>query len=1001
MSSTALARGAAALALLACTVAAKYIGNEVMFEWTFRGLTPGARSMGDTWPLAFWLVLGLGAVGSLTIGWRQPVGEAKTPAWLGALGAFALCTAGWLQSVLSAFTLPVFASAEHLGAGPALIPLYVGLALLSCAIGVWPRLALAERGLLLFALWSACNGKLFGLDPVSGFAALQLGALVVCVLLAGGASFAELWSRLRSRLGLGLLVVVVALPVWWLVAALVAGRPSSLHVVWRLWAAALVALVALGRAWPDPRATGRRLVLALGWGMVLVALAGVVGVFEAARVEPWSTVLASRLRLLGLHPNLGAALFAAALPLGLGLGLGRTGEGQPRASIQSRVLGLGLVLAAVLVLHLSGSRASMLGAAAGAGLWALVAWTPLASKLGVRSLSAIFVLGAFAVLLFVSPLGEGLRATLDAKADTQSALGQRWHIWRMAGAAIADHPAFGLGPGWFSGHAAYAQPSYYDGTSQVLHTHNIFLAAAEGAGYIGLALFCGLMVALFEVLRRAVLAVPREGAALLGAVVSLLVCNQLDLGQSQLSVVPVLFWLALVAGGLWSCQAAESAEPTAAPADAARQGPGSGLAALALLAVTTWPTLSGTVLVQEAGRAFSLNQDKRAVNLLKSGYGWRYLLNENLIGARLASWAQREGREVEALALAELSLEHDPDGPGSKRRYARALIHAGHYDKGVQAARAALAADPYGESAHAMRVLTAWGLLGAGNREAGIATLASAAVEGGNVPQKLLREFGGPEFTGAMLGELHALGAEIVEQARTEEVTARRRLAGLADAFRDFGSAAAAVQYIEGVIEASPNPIRATYYQLIVLLRSLGRDGDAREVWKASPFADEVNFVEVFAGLDAAADAEASGTGEELDLFFTAGRLVARHMARARELARAGDAAGAERALEQALYNGRDDGARVLLVSEFMDFGLESKEQRMWQVERYLERASVVRKYAREQGLMRRVLLRCVPPFESLDELLQALEGSTQGRGPLSRTLDEVVEAYRGGEAGS
>lgn len=997
MSPAVLARGASALALLACIVAAVHVGHEVLFEWTFRGLTPGARSMGDTWPLAFWSVLALGAVGSVAVGWRQPArADSAAPAWLAALGAFALCAAGWLQCVLSAFTLPVFASAADLGAGPALVPLYVGLALLSCVLAVVPRLALAERGLVLFALWSACNGKLFGLDPVSGFAALQLGALVVCVVLADGAALGALWARLRSRLGTTLLVVLVAVPVWWLVAALVAGRPSSLHVVWRLWAAALVALVALGRAWPDPRATGRRLVLALAWGMVLVAFAGAVGLFEAARVEPWGTVLASRLRILGLHPNLGAALFAAGVPLGLGLALGRTSKREPRGSLPVRALGVALVLAAVLVLHLSGSRASMLGAAAGAGLWALVTYTPLASKLGVRSLAALFAVGALAVLLLLSPLGEGLRATLDAKADTQSALGQRWHIWRMAGAAIADHPVFGLGPGWFSGHAAYAQPSYYDGTSQVLHTHNIFLAAAEGAGYVGLALFCALLVGLFEVLRRAVLAVPREGAAVLGAVVALMVCNQLDLGQSQLSVVPVLFWLALVAGGLWSAPSAPASD-TSAP----RRGPGSGLAALALLVVTTWPILSGTLLVQEAGRAFSLNQDKRAVNLLTSGYGWRYLLNENLIGARLAGWAQREGREVEALALAELSLEHDPDGPASKRRHARALIHAGHYDKGVAAARAALDADPYGESAHTMRVLIAWGLLGAGEREAGIAALASAAAQGGKVPPKLLREFGGPEFNAAMLAELHALGAEIVEQARTAEVAARRRLAGLADAFRDFGSAAAAVQYIEGVIHASPNPIRATYYQWIVLLRSLGRDGDAREVWKSSPFADEVNFVELFAGLDAAADAEAGGSGEELDLFFIAGRLVARHMARARELALAGDAEGAQRALERALYNGRDDGARVLLVSEFMEFGLESKEQRLWQIERYLERASVVRKYARDANQLRRALLRCVPPFESLDELLAALGDRAEDRGPLSRTLDQVVQAYRGGAAGS
>lgn len=977
--------------LAAAAVLALYFGHSVLRTWTFDGLSWRARSLGDTWPLLCLVSLGLFVVVACLPG--------KLP-WSERLGALTLALLGWSLGVVSMVSLPDFAAAADLGAGPLLRPYYLALILGSGAFALgrspWQLgLPLGERALLLYTFWCTANGKLFAREANPGFALINLAGLVTVVLLASGLSPQAIWRAARARLGTWPLALFVALPVWWFFAAVMASsREPALHLAWRLGVAALVALVAvgsLGQGEERTRRTARRLFGALVLGLGVVLVGGLLGIVEAAGHEPLELVLASRLRLLGLHPNLGAALFAAGLPLAFGWIFAGATPFQA-LSTRRRFVGSLLVAGAVLVLFLSGSRASSLGAVV--GFVAFIVWfaTPLAERTGPRLWIALGLLGVLAVALFLSPLGDGVRAVLDAKAETQSALGQRWHIWRMSGAALAEHPLTGLGPLGFSGHAQYAQASYYDGTSQTLHTHNLFLAASEGAGWIGLGLFVGFLGGLFEVLRRAVSASPRGhrdralSAAVFAAVLALLACNQLDLGQSQMTFLPLLFWSALTIGGL----------QRAAPARASGSANTWWMPALGLLLI--WPAVGATLVglgQRNAAQLAAFDGDaERATEIYSALRSPLFLADDLELGRRLTVAARRSGNLAGELQLHAEVAAAAPDSPLAARRLAKALVSAGRYRLGGEAAARAYALDPRGENAAPTRMLEAWAALGMGDRERGVALFVEALAGGATVPGELRASLDGLLGNVDLLELLHGVGASIVAQASTDEVTARRRLAGLQTAFRDQGDPAAALPYLRGVIEASAQPIRATYYQEIVLLRSLGREDEARAVWLASPFRDEVNFREFFAGLDASESGtlDEGSVGAALDIFFIADRLKARHLALALELAAVGDFDAAHGALDRALFNASDANDRVDLVLDYMRAAGGDRAERSWQLATYLARASVAKKRARDIGSMVAALETSLETFGSAADALDAVEGELGSLGPVEETLRVAVQ---------
>jgi len=988
--------------LLAATLAL-YFGYQTLVAWTFDGLALGARSMTDTWP-----ALALGTL-VFAIGLCLLPGQSIAERF----ESFALAAIAWSMGLAVLAGLPDFASAAALGGGPILRPFYLVL-MLGCTWfafgGPLPKRRLfafgtRERALLLFTFLGTANGKLFAREANPGFALLSLSAIVAMALMARGRGPREIFAVASARLGRFTLGIFAALPIWWFVAAANASsREPALQLAWRLAMAALVALVAVGsfglldrsgQSEERARHTARRVFGALVLGLGVVLIGAFLGVVEAAAFEPLERVLGSRLRVLGLHPNLGAALFAAGLPLSFGWIFSGASPFKT-LSKERRLTGSFLFAGAVLVLYLSGSRASSLGAVIGLIAFGVLFGSALATKIGPRTWIGGGVLVAVCFALFLSPLGADLRGALDAKALTQSALGQRWHIWRMAGAAVGDHPWTGLGPLGFNGHAQYALSSYYDGTPQTLHTHNIFVAAAEGAGWIGLVLFGLFTGALLEALRRAIASSPRghrdraQSAAVFAAVLALLACNQLDLGQSQVTFIPLLFWSAITMAGLQS--------PKTFDVKTARS---SWLVPAGLL-LLVWPA-SGSTLIGLGRRIDSQvlaggGKPMKAARVLESLRAPWFFADDIEVTRRLAAIARKSGDSARELAIfGEVALER-PDSQLAVSRYAEALLNAGDFERGLAASQRALDLDPFGPSAAKQRRQMAWALMGLGQPKKGVDLLMEALLGGAGLPARLARQL--DELTGGMdlVGRLDAVGDDVIASAHEDEVGARRKLAGLVNAFGTLGAQDHAVPILRGVIDASEAPVRATYYQLIGLLIELDREPEALDVLATSPFANDVNMREIFAGLSQAGDTLGSATdGEVLDVFFTAGRLKQSYFDSALDLAFRGESDLAQHELERALYNASDGSERVSLMVNYIQGAGGDAGRRQWQMRQYLERASVLKKHALDIKTMANVLGIAATNQAEGAELESQLGTAAESMGPIAATFRAALGQVKEG----
>ncbi|MFT5080813.1 MAG: hypothetical protein ACI84E_001471, partial [Planctomycetota bacterium] len=226
-----------------------------------------------------------------------------------ALFALVLCMEGTAH-------LPAIASAKDFGAGPLLRIPYLILPLPLAAFALaGGRFSLPQRALAMAGIWITGNGKLFHGSLVPGFA-LVLGALLfVAVILSQGESIAGLWKRWRDTFGRPLGALFLALPLWWLLAGYLGDDQSvGMRVGMRLVIPAVLAVTMV-------RSLDRRgetcLLGGLIFGLLVAVIQGAAGAIEAAGTYPWSVVLGSRLRILGLHPNLGGALLAMGLPLAL------------------------------------------------------------------------------------------------------------------------------------------------------------------------------------------------------------------------------------------------------------------------------------------------------------------------------------------------------------------------------------------------------------------------------------------------------------------------------------------------------------------------------------------------------------------------------------------------------------------------------------------------------------------------------------------------------------
>ena len=962
------------LAVVVALTAAGF-GVVTMTTWVAAGTAPGARELADPWPLALLatgaVLAGVGLAGLVRDGARR--GERTA--------VLAVAALVWALTVDRVTGIPYVATAAELGLGPMARPWFVlfGLALGLFALGLGPGArgggapgwsALRERPLLVFVLLTTANGKLATGSPDVGLAMVAVTGLLAAVCLVGDQGAEVLGLRLLRRAGRPLVLASLALLAWWCVASAAAvNADAAWRLTLRLVPAGLLALATLA-ALPEERAAGvaRRVVDLLVLGLALTLVLGVVGVAEAARVFPLSDVLASRLRILGANPNLVGAFLALGLPLVLGWLFGAP-DGRP--SRGRRMAGSLLVAAVVVGLYLGRSRASLLGAGLGGGLFLVTLALPAArgalGRVGTRGIAVAAALALVAVGALVSPLGAGLRADLDQRAMGQSALGQRWHFWRMASEASLDRPLTGLGPANFAGHAQVAQPSYYDGTVQTWHTHNLPLAALEGGGVPGAALFLVWLVLFLGLLTR----LAGTGGGALGAApalglwagcLGLFAANQLDLGQSQLTFVPLVWWLALVVAGLARpATAAERTREERAAAAAPASGDPRTLALTAVLALVAWPAgpglLVGHGLAEAARRAADAKDHDRAIALAEAAAAPWLVTDRFVLLGNLAKWHAIEGRPARRLALLEESCRGNPRSSPGWYRYANALLQTGRFEAAAEAADRAYLADPRGVHGPRARTLQAWAALGLGQADLAATYLLEGLAGGGTVPKGLpAREVtlddGGtdlllPAAAGpavSLLGRLQARGEELVVLSGQDELTARREIPGLVAGFRHLDRPLEAAAVVERMIAAMDDPIRSVYYAWLELLVEAGELDRARTVLAASPFRDEPSMRDLFPGGEGApgaADLALGASAFGADLFYTSGQMGDLHLQQALLELERGDLAAAERALEQALYVASDPGERTRLAHAFLMEAPGGAEDKLRDVGRYLEAGSI------------------------------------------------------------
>jgi O-antigen ligase len=839
-------------------------------------LSPG--SPGCLWVVGVAL-LGLGLAAAA---WRRPL---------------IACAAGLLCAAFAGLApeLPDRALNVQFGNGPVQLPLYglfslAGLAGLALA---WRR-ERSALALLLVLLWIAtANGKLYAREQAAPYHWLLAGSLTLVAALPRPTKPRDLAA---AALWIGL-----ALLGWVALAALFGDSPGrGGRVVLRLGTGMLLALALAGAA----RERGpQRLLLAGLLGLAAALLLQGAGLVEAGRDEGLERVFASRWRLFGMHPNGSAPLFAIGLCLAAGAACAARG---------ARRVGLAiLALLAGLCLWRSQSAASEGGAAL--GLLALLLglagrWPRRAATLPVAAL--LLLLGGLGV--WFSPLGERVEERLIASAQGPSALGQRYHFWRMSAAAIADAPLVGQGPNQYYPHARFAAPSYYDGTPQDLHPHNLALALAEGAGLPALALFTALTLLTLEAGRRRLRAAAdfRERApiaALLGALIAVLGSNSLDLGQSQQTWIPLWSWLCL--GALLP----------PVPSGAARRPLGGGLALAAWFPLVLAPvaaehlTARGTALMSRAELPAARAHARLAQRLAPADIA---PLQLELQVARRSAGPQQ------VLEVARRMVAATPGRAAGQLALAEACLDAGRLQEVERALALAERLDPRGPDAAARDELALELELRRGRLPKAEQHLRSALVHQGSPWQRLelARETGRFQLRargsavgldlGAALAELEA---ECLALAEPRPVESRRMARGIHDAWRELRELRRAADFLATQRARSAAPFASLLYLECELWIDIGDLGRAAELERLLAGADArmaqwIRLALAVERRDAAAAEQiradlfsSVSSFDDWDLFFEAGQLR-------RQLERwyglcllLGDSSAAERALRRAL----------------------------------------------------------------------------------------------------
>jgi|GEM_PF-3042775 len=787
--------------------------------------------------------------------------------------AATVCAAGLFTSI--APELPYFSSNNYVFDGAFLMPLYAVVivgAMLYLSVG--PRRHPDHQRIVLTLLVAcAANTKLFVRE------ATGIHGLLLCWVALGVVASplpTAFWQRVKSdRFAKGLLAVVVAL-VAWIGLSIVTGDSLAIGV-----RALQTLLLGVGLCYCLATGFGRdgvaRAVGALLVGIAVCLGMAVLGAMDAAATEGWSRVFHTRLRLFQSHPNIIGPYFAGAVVL-CGTLLFWRGP-QLGGPIVRRLVLLVLLAGSALCLWRTESTAAKLGLAVGLGLAAFVMFGPRIRRPG-RLYAGAVLLALAGLGAFLSPVGDGVRASLEARTfEPSSAIGQRYHFWRMAGRTIAHSPLVGVGPSNTYFHARFAEPSYYDDARQTHHAHNLFLHVAEGSGLPALALFIAALIGLIELYRRLSMDRPRSQlalpAALLGVPIGILASNMLDLGQVQPAYLPHYFWIHLGLGAALAFGAKEVDAPAASSEHApARRWVRSVVVLLLAIPFGANALIGDALITSSRLRAFSTSESNAQAAHERDLAAYRGLVLgrrfffahidahkfEPQLVETIAQRAANNGiaTEFDLRSAKDIALEswerQCREAPGNARVWidlAHKSLREGRIARAGEALDKAELYDPRGHRMGRTRLLRAWWRMAVGDLDGARDSLFGAALSQGTtwamvphdfVPvrssvvsnaRRMLFVVQGPNGKPANLPldeVLVRLGEHTLDIAEEDPVSARRHLRAINAGFRKQNRFDEALVWFERYREIIEHPIPSVIKLEFELLNELGRRGEANEL---------------------------------------------------------------------------------------------------------------------------------------------------------------------------
>ncbi|MEZ5979437.1 MAG: O-antigen ligase family protein [Planctomycetota bacterium] len=835
---------------------------EVLDAWIDAGVFPRAFSWTSRWPLAI-VAVGAVSVGATLVRRRGPL-----------VLAAAFTTASLLASIVP--SLPPESTNVELYDGPFLAPFYVFATLAAVLyVAAGPRSHPDHQRIALVLLFvCTANTKLYERADAAATSFLILLLAVVALLATPVPT--RLVRALREDRGAQALAAVLATFVGWILLSVVTGDSRLVGFASAVSVVSGAVLFCVVTCAFD-RAGVRRALATFVLGGALCCTMAIVGMAETAQYETWERVLSTRLRLFQSHANIVAPYFAGlALCCFVLLPLRDGGAG--------RVVLRRLVLAAVggtslWLLLLTASRASQFGFAVGLGAAVTCFFVPLPRR-PFRWYAAGGALLAVLVALWFTPVADGARGWLEAKSfEPSSAIGQRYHYWRMSSDAIADHPLLGVGPEQNYMHARYALPSYYDGTRQNFHPHNILFYFAEGSGLPALALFLLGLLGLVEMLRRTRLRIETDQRALVVAVAvvpaAMLAANMLDLGQVQPTYVPLWFWWALGLAGalLRSTGPTESAHADAVAPDASATDPparrlgavgvvlGAGVAIVfGLRPLDADVHVQRGYLVFDVARRTTRDRDQAELRRGLEEFATARAAvpphpSSGTWDGRLLRFVDMEPGEQETLekTFHEWMVRAEPGRSTAWLGLAWCLLELGEFEEAETAVETSRALDPRGPTLGSIALARCWAQLADGRtaeaEESLVDALRNATDELARVPHVDVAIPGGAgekrryqvtDASGAVRSvELDAaldrLGREMLDLAVQEPVRARRYLASLERAFRAQKRPEDALPWFQGYRKIVGEPIFSVIKLEYDLLRDTGRDVEAAALVRSLP----------------------------------------------------------------------------------------------------------------------------------------------------------------------